>query len=70
MFRIKSKVNDVPMCPMTHEEAVIFLRMAPETVKLRLYRDAAQTPISATSPSCNETTKTLFNSLKPKTSLR
>lgn len=58
------------MCPMNHEEAVIFLRMAPETVKLRLYRDEVQTPVSATSPSCNETSKTLCNTLKPKTSLR
>lgn len=35
---------------MTHEEAVIFLRQADDTVKLRLYRDVAQTPVAAMSP--------------------
>lgn len=37
-------VNDVEMCQLTHEQAVVFLRMAGDTVKLRLYRDEAQTP--------------------------
>ncbi len=31
-------VNDFSITEMTHEEAVIFLRQAPDTVKLRLYR--------------------------------
>jgi PDZ domain len=31
-------VNDIQISDMTHEQAVIFLRQAPETVKLRLYR--------------------------------
>lgn len=31
-------VNDIPITDMTHEEAVIFLRQACDTVKLRLYR--------------------------------
>lgn len=44
------QVNDVPLSPMTHEEAVIFLRQADDTVKLRLYRDLAQTPVAAMSP--------------------
>lgn len=48
------QVNDLPLCPLTHEEAVIFLRQAADTVKLRLYRDDAQTPIAATSPSAND----------------
>ncbi|XP_053678136.1 uncharacterized protein LOC128728533 [Anopheles nili] len=43
-------VNDVPISTMTHEEAVIFLRQAADVVHLRLYRDQAQTPISAQSP--------------------
>ncbi|XP_055617169.1 uncharacterized protein LOC129762697 isoform X3 [Toxorhynchites rutilus septentrionalis] len=43
-------VNDVPISQMTHEEAVIFLRQAADVVKLRLYRDQAQTPLSAQSP--------------------
>ncbi|KAL1403986.1 hypothetical protein pipiens_019118, partial [Culex pipiens pipiens] len=43
-------VNDIPISTMTHEEAVIFLRQSAEVVKLRLYRDQAQTPLSAQSP--------------------
>ncbi|KAJ9587162.1 hypothetical protein L9F63_019316, partial [Diploptera punctata] len=43
-------VNDVDISPMTHEEAVMFLRQCGDHVKLRLYRDAAQTPVSALSP--------------------
>jgi PDZ domain len=31
-------VNDIPISKMTHEQAVIFLRQAPDTVRLRLYR--------------------------------
>ncbi|XP_070508148.1 uncharacterized protein [Chironomus tepperi] len=31
-------VNDIPISNMTHEQAVIFLRQSPDTVKLRLYR--------------------------------
>ena len=44
------QVNDVDISPMSHEEAVMFLRQCGDTVKLRLYRDAAQTPVSALSP--------------------
>lgn len=44
------QVNGVDICHMTHEEAVLFLRQAGDTVLLRLYRDAAQTPVSALSP--------------------
>jgi hypothetical protein len=36
---------------MTHEQAVIFLRQQPDTVRLRLYRDDGQLSTSATSPS-------------------
>lgn len=43
-------VNDIPISNMTHEQAVIFLRQAPETVKLRLFRDNTMTPLSAVSP--------------------
>ncbi|PSN46134.1 hypothetical protein C0J52_12070, partial [Blattella germanica] len=43
-------VNDVDISPMSHEEAVMFLRQCGDQVKLRLYRDAAQTPVSALSP--------------------
>lgn len=63
-----SKVNDVPMSPMSHEEAVIFLRQADETVKLRLYRDVAQTPVAAMSPTNPETG--FANTLKSKQFLR
>ncbi|CAH1155098.1 unnamed protein product [Phaedon cochleariae] len=44
-------VNDSEICPMTHEQAVQFLRRCPDVVKLRLYRDAAQTPVATLSPS-------------------
>lgn len=54
---------------MTHEEAVIFLRQAAPTVKLRLYRDNAQTPVGAMSPTHNEN-KTICNSIKQKVCLR
>ncbi|XP_066998955.2 tyrosine-protein phosphatase non-receptor type 13 isoform X2 [Anabrus simplex] len=43
-------VNDVDISSMSHEEAVMFLRQCGDVVKLRLYRDAAQTPVSALSP--------------------
>lgn len=43
-------VNDVQMCQLTHEQAVVFLRMAGDTVKLRLYREEIQTPVAATAP--------------------
>lgn len=43
-------VNDIPISNMRHEQAVIFLRQAPDTVKLRLYRDDTMTPLSAVSP--------------------
>lgn len=36
--------------PLTHEEAVQMLRQCGESVRLRLYRDSAQTPVSALSP--------------------
>jgi hypothetical protein len=58
------QVNDVDISPMSHEEAVMFLRQCGEVVKLRLYRDAAQTPVSALSPT--EEAKTF----KPKPVLR
>ncbi|CRK95262.1 CLUMA_CG008706, isoform B [Clunio marinus] len=44
-------VNDIQITNMTHEQAVIFLRQAPDTVKLRLYRDDGQTSLATTSPS-------------------
>lgn len=44
-------VNDIQITNMTHEQAVIFLRQAPDTVKLRLFRDDGQISLSATSPS-------------------
>lgn len=44
-------VNDFQITNMTHEQAVIFLRQAPDTVKLRLFRDDGQISLSATSPS-------------------
>uniref|UniRef100_A0A1L8DKL8 Putative glutamate receptor-interacting protein 1 n=1 Tax=Nyssomyia neivai TaxID=330878 RepID=A0A1L8DKL8_9DIPT len=62
-------VNDVPLSHMTHEEAVIFLRQAAETVKLRLYRDVAQTPVAALSPT-NPENKDISDSLKTKVYLR
>ncbi|GAB0090622.1 uncharacterized protein DMENIID0001_053620 [Sergentomyia squamirostris] len=62
-------VNDVPLSHMTHEEAVIFLRQAAETVKLRLYRDIAQTPVAALSPT-NLENKDISNAQKTKVNLR
>lgn len=47
-------VNDVEMSPFSHEEAVQFLRQCGQEVKLRLYRDAAQTPVAALSPTESE----------------
>lgn len=44
-------VNDIPITTLSHEQAVIFLRQAADTVKLRLYRDGGQTPICSMSPS-------------------
>ena len=58
------QVNDVDISTMSHEGAVKFLRQCGERVKLRLYRDAAQTPVSALSPT--EESKTF----KPKPLLR
>ncbi|KAF6213746.1 hypothetical protein GE061_011468 [Apolygus lucorum] len=43
-------VNDVEMSNLTHEEAVAFLRQCGELVRLRLYRDPAQTPVPSHSP--------------------
>ncbi|XP_054266593.1 uncharacterized protein LOC128988879 isoform X1 [Macrosteles quadrilineatus] len=43
-------VNGVDMSPMSHEEAVTFLRQCGQEVHLRLYRDAVQTPVQALSP--------------------
>lgn len=43
-------VDDSPLSPMSHEEAVALLRQCGPQVKLRLYRDLAQTPVSALSP--------------------
>ncbi|KAG5886862.1 hypothetical protein JTB14_019221 [Gonioctena quinquepunctata] len=53
-------VNDVEICPMSHEQAVQFLRQCPEVVKLRLYRDSAQTPVATLSPS-ETTPRTSFS---------
>ncbi|XP_050299748.1 uncharacterized protein LOC126738440 isoform X2 [Anthonomus grandis grandis] len=44
-------VNDIEIFQMTHEEAVQYLRQCGDKVKLRLYRDLAQTPVTALSPS-------------------
>lgn len=44
-------VNDILITNMTHEQAVIFLRQAPDTVKLRLFRDDGQLSLATTSPS-------------------
>lgn len=47
-------VNDIPISNMTHEQAVIFLRQAPDTVKLRLYRyNTAAENESPSSSSCD-----------------
>lgn len=54
---------------MTHEEAVIFLRQSADTVKLRLYRDEAPTPVAALSPT-NPDNKSFYNTLKKKPHLR
>ncbi|KAK7007471.1 hypothetical protein SK128_011795 [Halocaridina rubra] len=43
-------VNNTDMCSLSHEEAIAFLRTCPDTVTLRLYRDAMQTPVSPISP--------------------
>lgn len=51
---------------MTHEEAVQFLRQSGEIVKLRLYRDLAQTPVATLSP----TETTPRTSFSKKTQLR
>lgn len=38
------------MSPMSHEEAVMFLRQCGQEVHLKLYRDPVQTPVQALSP--------------------
>lgn len=43
-------VDGAPLSPLSHEEAVALLRRCGPKVKLRLYRDLAQTPVSALSP--------------------
>ncbi|OAD52550.1 Tyrosine-protein phosphatase non-receptor type 13, partial [Eufriesea mexicana] len=43
-------VDGALLSPMSHEEAVQLLRQCGPTVRLRLYRDLAQTPVSALSP--------------------
>ncbi|XP_050690463.1 mucin-17-like isoform X1 [Eriocheir sinensis] len=43
-------VNDTNMCNLSHEEAISYLRTCPDTVTLKLYRDAMQTPVSPASP--------------------
>jgi hypothetical protein len=63
-------VNGVPVSDMTHEQAVIFLRQAPDMVKLRLCRDDGQFSLSATSPSDSDYrsyagTSTLTRRTKP-----
>ena len=40
-------VDDKPLSSMSHEEAVALLRQCGPTVKLRLYRDSAQTPVAS-----------------------
>jgi hypothetical protein len=40
----------VDISPLSHKEAVAYLRMCGDTVRLRLYRDPAQTPVSILSP--------------------
>jgi hypothetical protein len=47
-------VNDVPISKMTHEQAVIFLRQAPDTVRLRLYRHHNSTELPSPSSSASE----------------
>lgn len=68
MHGLFCQVNDVALSPMSHEEAVIFLRQANDTVKLRLYRDVAQTPVAAMSPTNPE--KGFGSTLKAKQFLR
>ncbi|XP_039289008.1 uncharacterized protein LOC111049444 [Nilaparvata lugens] len=53
-------VNEVDMSQMTHEEAVLFLRQCGEEVRLRLYRDRVQTPVSALSPVPRATNKPIL----------
>ncbi|XP_063845272.1 tyrosine-protein phosphatase non-receptor type 13-like isoform X2 [Scylla paramamosain] len=43
-------VNNTNMCNLSHEEAIAYLRTCPDTVTLKLYRDAMQTPVSPASP--------------------
>ncbi|KAB7499009.1 FERM and PDZ domain-containing protein 2 [Armadillidium nasatum] len=50
-------VNGTDMCGLSHEEAVQFLRTCPETVAIRIYRDAIQTPVSPASPTELEPSK-------------
>ncbi|XP_015840769.1 uncharacterized protein LOC660401 isoform X2 [Tribolium castaneum] len=59
-------VNEVEISPMSHEQAVQFLRQCGDVVKLRLYRDSAQTPVAALSP----TETTPRTSFSKKTHLR
>lgn len=63
-------VNGVLVSDMTHEQTVIFLRQAPDMVKLRLYRDDGQLSLSTTSPSDSDYrsyagTSTLTRRAKP-----
>lgn len=58
------QVNGVDISPMSHEEAVMYLRQCGEEVRLRLYRDPAQTPVSALSPTES------YKSFRPKPVLR
>ncbi|KAL0274552.1 UNVERIFIED_CONTAM: hypothetical protein PYX00_002652 [Menopon gallinae] len=57
-------VNGVDISPMSHEEAVMYLRQCGEEVRLRLYRDPAQTPVSALSPTES------YKTFRPKPVLR
>lgn len=68
LLLLHTQVNDVPLSPMSHEEAVIFLRQADDAVKLRLYRDLAQTPVAAMSPTNPE--KGFASTLKARQFLR
>lgn len=43
-------MNGIDISPLSHEEAVQMLRQCGDSVWLRLYRDSAQTPVSALSP--------------------
>ena len=63
-------VNGVHVSDMTHEQAVIFLRQAPDMVKLRLCRDDGQLSLSTMSPSDSDYrsyagTSTLTRRTKP-----